>query len=159
MASLCVAAAGFGLRWIFVILFNLLYEGLGGLGLAVFTGMAPAPGASGGLLNAIVGSLIMTGLAVLFGAPVGVLAETYMAEYGRRTRITTVVRFVNDILLLAPDSLREAARALGPPRRMIIRAVAYKAAGEGIITGLLLAIAPFVGDPASLLFTTLNNQF
>jgi len=207
MMSLCVAAAGFGLLWLFVILFDLLYEGVSGLGVAVFTQMTPAPGATGGLLNAIVGSLIITGIAVVLGAPVGVLAGTYMAEYGRHTRITHVVRFVNDILLsapsivvglfvyeilvvtlghfsgiagavalalivlpvvvrttedmllLVPDELREAGRALGAPRGMVIRSVAYKAAGAGIITGLLLAIARIAGETAPLLFTALNNQF
>jgi len=69
----------------------------------VFTEMTPPPGAAGGLLNPIVGSLLMTGLAVLIGTPIGMLAGTYMAEYGRYDRLTHVVRFINDILLSAPS--------------------------------------------------------
>jgi phosphate transport system permease protein len=81
----------------------LFWEGFSGLSLRVFTEMTPPPGAAGGLLNAITGSLIMTGLALLIGAPIGVLAGTYMAEYGRHGRLTSVVRFINDILLSAPS--------------------------------------------------------
>src|SRR5205807_588615 len=69
----------------------------------VFTEMTPPPGSDGGLLNPIMGSLILTGLAVLIGTPIGILAGTYMAEYGRYDRLTSVVRFVNDILLSAPS--------------------------------------------------------
>ena len=86
-----------------LILGALLWEGFSGLSLAVFTEMTPPPGADGGLLNPIVGSLIMTILAVLIGTPVGILAGTYMAEYGRHDRLTSVVRFINDILLSAPS--------------------------------------------------------
>jgi phosphate transport system permease protein len=92
-----------GLSWLAVILVVLFWEGFGGLSLRVFTEMTPPPGAVGGLLNAIVGSLIMTGLALVIGAPIGILAGTYMAEYGRHRRLTTVVRFINDILLSAPS--------------------------------------------------------
>jgi phosphate transport system permease protein len=159
------------------------------------------------LLNPIAGSLIMTVLAVLFGTPIGILAGTYMAEYGRYARTTSVVRFINDILLsapsiivglfiyevmvaqmghfsgwagavalavivvpvvirttedmllLVPNPLREAAAALGIPRAYIIRHVAYRAAKAGIVTGVLLAIARISGETAPLLFTALNNQF
>src|SRR5690606_23574109 len=86
-----------------MILGVLLWEGFSGLSLIVFTEMTPPPGSTGGLLNAIAGSLIMTFLAVLVGTPVGILAGTYMAEYGRHDHLTTVVRFVNDILLSAPS--------------------------------------------------------
>ena len=92
-----------GLSWLAVILAVLFWQGFGGLSLRVFTEMTPPPGAVGGLLNAIVGSLIMTGLALVIGAPIGILAGTYMAEYGRHRRLTTVVRFINDILLSAPS--------------------------------------------------------
>jgi phosphate transport system permease protein len=92
-----------GLSWLAVILAVLFWQGFGGLSLRVFTEMTPPPGAAGGLLNAIVGSLIMTGLALLIGAPIGILAGTYMAEYGRHRRLTSLVRFVNDILLSAPS--------------------------------------------------------
>jgi phosphate transport system permease protein len=97
------AATFIGLTWLALILGVLFWHGFGGLSLRVFTEMTPPPGAAGGLLNAIVGSLIMTGLALLIGAPIGVLAGTYMAEYGRHTHLTSLVRFINDILLSAPS--------------------------------------------------------
>ena len=80
-----------------------MVKGVGGLSLAVFTEMTPPPGGAGGLLNPIVGSLILTILAVAFGTPLGILAGTYMAEYGRYSKLTMVVRFINDILLSAPS--------------------------------------------------------
>src|SRR6478672_1764901 len=101
--ALAYAATGFGLSWLVVILSVLLWEGFSGLSLAVFTEMTPPPGADGGLLNPIFGSLILTVLAVLIGTPIGMLAGTYMAEYGRHDRLTSVVRFINDILLSAPS--------------------------------------------------------
>ena len=97
------AATAFGLGWLVLILGVLLYEGFSGLSLRVFTEMTPPPGAAGGLLNAIIGSLIMTVLAIVIGTPIGILAGTYMAEYGRHDRLTSVVRFINDILLSAPS--------------------------------------------------------
>jgi phosphate transport system permease protein len=100
---LSLAATMFGLSWLLLILAELLWQGFGGLSLAVFTEMTPPPGAAGGLLNPIVGSLIMTVIAVLIGTPLGMLAGTYMAEYGRYARLTIVVRFINDILLSAPS--------------------------------------------------------
>jgi phosphate transport system permease protein len=205
--ALSVVAAIICLGWLALILFELLWRGFGGLSLQVFTEMTPPPGSDGGLLNPIVGSLIMTALAVLVGTPIGILAGTYMAEYGRYARTTTVVRFINDILLsapsiivglfiyevmvrsmghfsglagamalavivipvvvrttedmllLVPNSLREAAAALGLPRAHVIRHVAYRAARAGIVTGVLLAVARISGETAPLLFTALNNQF
>ena len=204
---LCFAAVIVGLGWLALILAALLWNGLGGLSLSVFVQMTPPPGANGGLLNAIVGSLIMTVLGVLIGAPIGMLAGTYMAEYGRYTKLTFVVRFINDILLsapsiviglfvyqlvvtrmghfsaisgaaalaiivipiivrttenmllLVPGSLREAATALGMPRASVISHVAYRAARAGLVTGVLLAVARISGETAPLLFTALNNQF
>jgi phosphate transport system permease protein len=103
MMGLSLAATLLGLGWLVVILSVLLWEGFSGLSLAVFTEMTPPPGASGGLLNPLVGSLILTVLAVLIGTPIGMLAGTYMAEYGRHDRLTSVVRFINDILLSAPS--------------------------------------------------------
>jgi phosphate transport system permease protein len=100
---LSVAATLFGLGWLVLILGALLWHGLGGLSPEVFTQMTPPPGASGGLLNPIVGSLIITGLAVVIGTPIGILAGTYLAEYGRYDRLSIVVRFINDILLSAPS--------------------------------------------------------
>ena len=101
--GLSLAATLFGLGWLVLILGELLWQGFSGLSLAVFTEMTPPPGADGGLLNPIVGSLILTVLAVLIGTPVGMLAGTYMAEYGRYDRLSSVVRFINDILLSAPS--------------------------------------------------------
>ncbi len=207
MLSLSLAATLVGLGWLVLILAVLLWEGFSGLSLAVFTEMTPPPGADGGLLNPIVGSLILTVLAVVIGTPIGMLAGTYMAEYGRYDRLTSVVRFINDILLsapsivvglfiyeimvapmghfsglagavalavivipvvvrttedmllLVPDPLREAAVSIGTPRAFVIAKVCYRAAKAGMITGVLLAIARISGETAPLLFTSLNNQF
>jgi phosphate transport system permease protein len=204
---LCLSATVLGVGVLAIILGTLVYEGFTGLSLEVFTEMTPPPGNSGGLLNAIVGSLIMTGIGVAIGTPIGMLAGTYMAEYGRYHKLTSVVRFINDILLsapsivmglfvytimvapmghfsgyaggvalallvipivvrttedmllLVPGSLREAASALGMPRSLVIQKVSYKAARAGIITGVLLAVARVSGETAPLLFTALNNQF
>jgi phosphate transport system permease protein len=101
--TLAWVATAFGLGWLVLILGILLYQGIGGLSLSVFTEMTPPPGSAGGLLNAIVGSLIMTVLAVLIGTPIGILAGTYLAEYGRHDKLSSVVRFINDILLSAPS--------------------------------------------------------
>jgi len=101
--GLAYAATFFGLAWLVLILGVLLYEGFSGLSLAVFTEMTPPPGAAGGLLNPIMGSLVMTVIAVLLGTPLGILAGTYMAEYGRYDKLSSVVRFINDILLSAPS--------------------------------------------------------
>jgi phosphate transport system permease protein len=101
--GLSLAATLIGLGWLVLILGVLVWNGVAGLSLSVFTEMTPPPGASGGLLNPIVGSLILTTLAVLIGTPVGILAGTYLAEYGRYERLSSVVRFINDILLSAPS--------------------------------------------------------
>ncbi|GLQ78479.1 phosphate transport system permease protein PstA [Mesorhizobium huakuii] len=207
MMTLCVIAAGIGLAWLALILGALLYKGLAGVSLSVFTEMTPPPGDAGGLLNAIYGSIVMTIIGIIVGTPIGVLAGTYMAEYGRFSKLTTVVRFINDILLsapsiiiglfvyelmvrpmghfsaiagavalailvipvvvrttedmlnLVPNALREAGTAIGAPRWVVIRSVAYRAALSGIVTGILLAIARISGETAPLLFTALNNQF
>ncbi len=199
MNGLSLAATLFGLGWLVLILGALLWEGFSGLSLRVFTEMTPPPGSSGGLLNAIIGSLILTFLGVLIGTPIGMLAGTYMAEYGRHEWLTSVVRFINDILLsapsiviglfiyevmvapighfsgiagavalavivipvvvrttedmllLVPDQLREAAASIGLPRSLMIMRVAYRAAQAGIITGVLLAIARISGETAPLL--------
>jgi len=101
--SLAYAATAFGLGWLVLILGVLLVNGVGGLSLDVFTQNTPPPGSAGGLLNAIMGSIVMTLLAVVIGTPIGVLAGTYMAEYGRHDKLSMVVRFINDILLSAPS--------------------------------------------------------
>jgi phosphate transport system permease protein len=205
--TLSAGAALFGLVWLGFILFELIVEGIGGLGPQVFTEMTPPPGSDGGLLNAIAGSIIMSALAVAAGTPIGILAGTYLAEYGRHGKLSFYIRFLNDILLsapsivigifiyevlvrpmgrfsalagaaalavivipvvvrttenmllLVPGSLREAAIALGAPMSSVIRTVTWRAARAGIITGVLLAIARISGETAPLLFTALNNQF
>jgi phosphate transport system permease protein len=101
--ALACAATTFGLGWLVLILGVLLWNGVGGLSLAVFTEMTPPPGQAGGLLNPIVGSLVLTILAVVIGTPIGILAGTYLAEYGKHENISSVIRFINDILLSAPS--------------------------------------------------------
>ena len=101
--TLSVGATLFGLGWLVLILGVLMWEGFSGLSLKVFTENTPPPGADGGLLNPILGSLMLTTLAVVIGTPLGILAGTYMAEYGRHDRLSSVVRFINDILLSAPS--------------------------------------------------------
>jgi len=206
--ALCTGATIFGLVWLTMILFTLFWNGFAGLNVALFTEMTPPPNAQGGgLLNAIVGSLILTFLGIAIGAPIGVLAGTYMAEYGRYSKITSVIRFINDILLsapsiiiglfvygavvvpmggfsglagalalavialpvvvrttedmllLVPTQLREAAVALGMPQSYMIRKITWRAARVGLVTGLLLAVARVSGETAPLLFTALSNQF
>lgn len=205
--SLSVAAAGFGLGWLALILGELLLQGMGAIGIKLFTEMTPAPTLEGGLANAIFGSALMSAIAVAAGTPVGILAGTYLAEYGRHTWLAGTIRFVNDILLsapsiliglfiyevvvvpmggfsaiagsaalavlvipvvvrttenmllLVPNTLREAAAALGTPRSHVIRAVTWRAARTGIVTGVLLAVARISGETAPLLFTAFNNQF
>src|SRR5437899_8622724 len=206
--GLCFAAALFGVTWLALILFTLFFNGLAGLSLDVFTKNTPPPGSTdGGLLNAIVGSVIMTVIGVGIGAPLGLFAGTYLAEYGRHDRLTSVIRFINDILLSAPsiiiglfiygavvvpmggfsafagclalavivipvvvrpaeamlllvhNPLREAASALGLPRSLLIRRIAYRAARSGLITGVLLATARVAGETAPLLLTALSNHF
>jgi phosphate transport system permease protein len=205
--ALSIAAAIFGIGWLALILGTLVVQGAAGMSTTLFTQMTPPPGSNGGLANAIVGSLIMSGLAVVVGTPVGILAGTWLAEYGRQMRAAVIVRFVNDILLsapsilvgvfiyglfvvnmghssaiagaaalavlvvpvvvrttenmllLVPNTLREAAAALGTPRSFVIRTVTWRAAGAGIVTGILLAIARISGETAPLLFTAFGNQF
>ncbi|MCJ7597686.1 MAG: phosphate ABC transporter permease PtsA, partial [Methyloceanibacter sp.] len=101
--ALSVGATCFGLTWLLLILTVLVVKGVGGLSPSVFSEMTPPPGGEGGLLNPIMGSLIMTIMAVLIGTPLGIMAGTYMAEYGRYSKLTMIVRFINDILLSAPS--------------------------------------------------------
>jgi len=101
--GLAFAATGFGLGWLVLILGVLIYEGIGGLSLSVFLENTPPPGSAGGLLNAIVGSIMMTILAIFIGTPIGILAGTYLAEYGRHDKLSSIVRFINDVLLSAPS--------------------------------------------------------
>lgn len=205
--SICVAAAAFGLFWLIAILWTLFYNGFSAVNLAMFTENTPPPGSAGGLLNAIFGSVVLTVGATVISTPVGMMAGTYLAEYGKKNTFAGIVRFINDILLsapsivvglfiyevvvvpmghfsawagvivlavigipvivrttedmlnLVPNGLREAASALGTPMWKVVTMIAYRAARNGIITGILLAIARVSGETAPLLFTALNNQF
>jgi len=96
-------ATALGLATLGAILWTLIVEGFGGWSINVFTQMTPAPQSEGGLLNAIFGSLVMTAIGIGLGAPIGMLAGTYLAEYGRRNKFTSIVRFINDVLLSAPS--------------------------------------------------------
>lgn len=101
--GLCLVATLIGLACLALVLTTLVFKGMSGLSLKVFTEMTPPPGSDGGLLNAIVGSLIMTVISIAIATPIGILAGTYMAEYGRHSKVTMVIRFINDILLSAPS--------------------------------------------------------
>jgi len=204
---LATAATLFGLFWLGWILWTTVSRGLPALNWDLVTKMTPPPGSQGGLLNAFAGSVVMCGLAVLIGTPLGIGAGTYLAEYARHTKLGAAIRFVNDILLsapsiviglfvyelmvrtmghfsawagavalafivlpvvvrttdemlqLVPTTMRESALALGVPQWKVIRQVLYRAAGSGIVTGILLALARISGETAPVLFTALNNQY
>jgi phosphate transport system permease protein len=189
------------------VLWTLVSNGIAAITPALFGQMTPPPGSSGGLLNAIFGSLVMTVIATVIGTPTGIMAGTFLAEYSRGSRFGEVVRFLNDILLsapsiiiglfvyelvvvqmghfsawagalalaiivipvvvrttedmltLVPNALREAAAALGTPKWKVIVMISYRAAIQGMLTGVMLAVARIAGETAPLLFTALNNQF
>ena len=102
--ALSLSAMAFGVFWLVWILFETIYLGIGGLTFATFTQMTPPPQAEGGgLANAIFGSFVMVGMATLVGTPIGILAGVYLAEYGQKNLLGSVVRFINDILLSAPS--------------------------------------------------------
>jgi phosphate transport system permease protein len=203
--ALCVIATLIGLVLLASILFTLIWNGASGLSLTVFTNTTKPPGSNGGLLNAIVGTLIQTGFGTLIGTPIGLMVGTYLAEYGGHSMLANSVRFVSDVLLSAPSiliglfiyqlavqpfggfsgiagclalavlvipivvrttedmlrlispSLREAAMGLGAPKWKVIVLICYRAAKDGIMTGILLAIARIAGETAPLLFTSLGN--
>ena len=203
--ALCVMATFIGLAFLASILFTLLYRGVGGLALSVFTTSTLPAGSHGGLLNAIVGSLIQTLLGAAIGTPIGLMVGTYLAEYAQGSMIGNAVRFVSDVLLsapsiliglfvyqiavypfggfsgiagclalavivipivvrttedmlrLIPSTLREAVIGLGAPKWKMIVLVCYRAAKQGIATGILLAVARIAGETAPLLFTSLGN--
>jgi phosphate transport system permease protein len=100
---LSLIATLIGLACLGAILWTLIERGVSGLSIQLFTQMTPPPGGAGGLLNAIYGSVVMTVLGIVIGAPIGILAGTYLAEYGRESRLSSVIRFVNDVLLSAPS--------------------------------------------------------
>ena len=202
---LCVLATFIGLAMLASILFTLLYRGVGGLALSVFTTSTLPPGSHGGLLNAIIGSLIQTLLGAAIGTPIGLMVGTYLAEYAQGSMIGNAVRFVSDVLLSAPSiliglfvyqiavypfggfsgiagclalavivipivvrttedmlrlipaTLREAVIGLGAPKWKMIVLICYRAAKQGIATGILLAVARIAGETAPLLFTSLGN--
>jgi len=206
--ALSYGATGLGIFCLVLILATLIWNGLGAVSINFFTESTPASGSQGGgMLNAIYGSAVMTLVATLVGSPVGILAGTFLAEYGRGNAIAPVIRFINDILLsapsiiiglfvyevmvlrmghfsgwagsvalailvvpvvvrttedmlnLVPGSLREAAFALGTPKWRVIVTVTYRAALQGMLTGVMLAVARISGETAPLLFTAVNNQF
>jgi phosphate transport system permease protein len=101
--TIAMAAAAFGLFWLIAILWTLIYNGVSGINLALFTEMTPPPGSAGGLLNAIFGSLVLTIGGTLIGTPIGMMAGTYLAEYGKTNSLAQTIRFINDILLSAPS--------------------------------------------------------
>ncbi len=204
---LSLAAMVFGVFWLVWILWETIVLGVGGLAWATFSQSTPPPNEVGGLANAMYGSAVMVTLATLVGAPIGVMAGIYLAEYGRGNTLSSVTRFVNDILLsapsivvglfiysvvvtrftsfsgwagvlalalivipvvirttenmllLIPSALREAAYALGSPKWKVIMGITLKAARAGVVTGVLLAVARIAGETAPLLFTALSNQF
>jgi phosphate transport system permease protein len=205
--GLSLGAMAFGLFWLAWILWETLRLGLSGLAWATFTQMTPPPNEVGGLANALYGSFLMVGLATFVGAPIGIMAGIYLAEYNTKGKLASVTRFVNDILLsapsiviglfiyavvvtrfksfsgwagvlalalivipvvirttenmllLVPPGLREAAYALGAPKWKVIIGITLKSARAGVITGILLAVARIAGETAPLLFTSLSNQF
>jgi phosphate transport system permease protein len=207
MMAASALALAFGLFWLVWIIGTLLWEGASSLRPSLFTQPTPPPGGDGGLSNAILGSVMMAGVGTLIGTPIGILAGTYLAEYGQRGWLAPATRFINEVLLsapsiviglfvyavyvakvghfsgwagafalsvivipvvvrttddmlkLVPNSLREAAAALGCPTWKVITLVSYRAARAGILTGVLLAVARISGETAPLLFTALNNQF
>jgi phosphate transport system permease protein len=205
--TLSLLAMAFGVFWLVWILWSTVQLGVGGLTWAALSEMTPPPNEAGGLLNAIWGSVMMVALATFVGAPVGIMAGIYLAEYDVKGWLGNTTRFVNDILLsapsiviglfvyavivarykqfsgwagvmalalivipvvirttenmlmLVPSALREAAYALGAPKWKVIVMITLRAARAGVVTGVLLAVARISGETAPLLFTALNNQF
>ncbi|KEQ19021.1 phosphate ABC transporter permease PstA [Endozoicomonas numazuensis] len=203
----CICCALFGLIVLASVLYSLVGQGLAGMGQHIFTELTPGPGSPGGLKNAIVGSLILTGLGILIAAPLGVLAGTWLSESEQSSKIAETLRFLNGMLMsapsilvglfvykvvvvttgtfsgwagaialailalpvivstteemlrLVPTTLKEAGTGLGAPRWRVITQLCYRAAGPGIITGILLSVARITGETAPLLFTALNSNF
>lgn len=202
-----LSAIVFGLFWLIWILITLFVEGFQGLiEMPVFMADTPPPMGEGGLRNAIVGSAMLAFSGLAIGAPIGMMAGIYLAEFSHGSMLGKVTRFLNDILLsapsiviglfiyalmvkgqsfsgwagalalalivipivvrttenmlnLVPNTLREAAYALGTPKWKLVSTVTLKAAKAGLTTGVLLAFARITGETAPLLFTALNNQY
>jgi len=196
-----------GMALPFWILFTVIERGLGSFNWALLTEITPPPMAEGGLLNAIVGSFLMVGLAMVIASPIGIFTGVYLAEYGRSSKLASLIRFVNDVLLsapsiviglfvyivmvvpmghfsgyagvvalaiiavpvmvrttenmllLVPDVMREGSLALGSSKRQAILKICLPAARNGVITGILLAMARISGETAPLLFTALNSPY
>jgi phosphate transport system permease protein len=208
-----------GLTFLFFIMGELILKGINGISFSSFIMDTPPPNQVGGVNNAIIGSCLIVGTAILFATPIGVITGIYLAEYGKKHRLSEWVRFINDLMLsapsivlgifiygifvekhewiiygqkmtlgghfsgwagscalglialpivirttenmlnLVPNSLREAAFALGMPYSKVILKITLKSAKSGILTGVLLAIARMTGEAAPLLYTALNNQF
>ena len=207
MTGLFTFAVLFSIAVLILIIFKLVIAGIHAFTPALFLKSTPAPGSTGGLFNAILGSVMLIAVGILFAVPIGVMAGTFLAEYARNSRFGQIVRFCNDIMLsapsiiiglfiygivvipmghfsgwagalslclialpvivrttedmlrLVPDTLREAAIAVGCPYWRMIVSIGWKAARPGIITGILLSLARISGETAPLLFTSLNNQF
>ena len=205
--TLSLLAMAFGVFWLVWILWETLRLGVGGLTWTALSQSTPAPNETGGLLNAMWGSLLLVVLATFVGTPIGIMAGIYLAEYDPKGWLGSTTRFVNDILLsapsiviglfvyavvvarfkqfsgwagiialalivipivirttenmllLVPSGLREAAYALGAPKWKVITRITLRAARAGVVTGVLLAVARISGETAPLLFTSLNNQF
>ena len=206
--AFCYFVTAIALIFLIAVLWTLIQKGLGGLSFHIFTMDTPAAGSMGGLRNALIGSLLLCGLAMVIALFVGMLAGTWLAEYAGDSRYGSVVRFLNDVLLSAPSiliglfvwwamvahvighfsgwagsvalaliavpviarttedvlrlqptSLRESGMALGTPFWTVIRAILWRAASSGILTGALLAFSRISGETAPLLFTALSNQF
>jgi phosphate transport system permease protein len=207
MVGLMVGAVIVALLPLFFILLNLLIKGAGSLSLDFFTKMpAPAGEHGGGVAHAIVGTLLIVGVASLIGLPIGIAAGIYCAEYPT-SRLTWVTRFVADVMngtpsivvgvfawtwivakqhhfsalagsaalamlmvpmvlrtseemiKLVPNSLREAALALGYPRWRTSLSIVVRTTLPGIVTGSLLAVARIAGETAPLIFTALGSQY
>jgi phosphate transport system permease protein len=205
--ALSLAAMAFGVFWLVWILWETVRLGFAGLAWSTVSQMTPPPNETGGILNAIWGSLLMVLLATFVGTPIGIMAGIYLAEYDPKGWLGATTRFVNDILLSAPSiviglfvyavvvarfkhfsgwagaialalivvpvvirttenmlllvpaALREAAYALGAPKWKVILKITLRASRAGVVTGVLLAVARIAGETAPLLFTALNNQF
>lgn len=202
-----MSAMTFGLFWLAWILITLFVEGFQGMmEMPIFMADTPPPMGEGGLRNAIVGSAMLAFSGLFIGAPIGLMAGIYLAEFSHGSMLGKVTRFLNDILLsapsiviglfiyalmvkgsnfsgwagalalalivipvvvrttenmlnLVPNTLREAAYALGTPKWQLVTRVTVKAAKAGLTTGILLAFARITGETAPLLFTALNNQY
>ncbi|MDR2635534.1 MAG: phosphate ABC transporter permease PstA [Campylobacteraceae bacterium] len=206
--TLCIISAVCGIAFLFWILFVLCYKGFAALDINIFlNNAAPAGIDGGGLKNALIGQAMLVFFASFAGIPIGILAGTFLSEYGQKSKIANFIRDISDIMMsspsivigafvyailvhpvghfsgwagiaalviimipivlrvtddmltLVPQTLREAAAALGASRYKVIIGVVYRGAKIGILTGALLAVARVSGETAPLLFTSFNNNF